>query len=158
MRNILALFGAIALAPTVAAAQSAPTCERQASVVCGMAKAASLGATIGDVVVLTQASATPAKNGADLKDNDRVIARDGSSEIKLGADCLVAVPKKSSALVYKPDAARVCVSVSDLQPAAVTASSTPTGLYVAGAAAAAGGVAAVVIGAKNSSKSPVSAQ
>ena len=156
MRNILALFGVIVLAPTFAAAQSAPTCERQAGAVCAGVKAASLGQTVGDVVILTQAASSPAKGGSDLADNDRVIARDGSSEIKLGSECIVSVPKKSSALVYKPDAARVCVSVSDLQPAAVTASSTPTAVYLVGGAAAAGGIAAVII--NNRSSSPVSAQ
>lgn len=159
MRQIAAsVIVVLAMAPTLAFAQSAPTCERKPDVVCGPAKAAILGKTLGDVVVLTQTAVAGAKTGASLLDNDRVIARGGSSEINLGPDCLVTVPQKSSALVYRQDAARICVSVSDMQAPPVVTSATPSPVPALAAVAATGGAAAVVIAAPRGPKQPVSGQ
>jgi len=190
MRTILTLAGLLAITPAIAVAQSAPSCDRQGATVCGPAKAAWLDKSVGDVVILSKAAVAMPVDGAalgtGLVENDRVLARKGSAVIDLGPGCQVSVPSNFSALVYRVDAARICVSVSSMSPmstqgfeqfqaqaqgepvvvgsvaapapvvAPVAAGLSPL-VYGAGALAVAGGVAAIALGASKSS-SPVSSQ
>ena len=121
MGKIYGLLGVLVAMSGPAFAQS-PVCERMEGAVCGPAKAAWLGKTLGDVTVLARSAAKAMAVGADsvgvaLAEGDRVVARGGSSVIDLGPGCLVSVPARSSAQVYRLDAARICVSVTNLAPA-----------------------------------------
>jgi hypothetical protein len=121
MGKIYGLLGVLVVMSGPAFAQS-PVCERLEGAVCGPAKAAWLGKTLGDVTVLARSASKAMAVGADsvgvaLAEGDRVVARAGSSVIDLGPGCLVSVPKSSSAQVYRLDAARICVSVTNLAPA-----------------------------------------
>ena len=121
MGKIYGLLGVLVAMSGPAFAQS-PVCERMEGAVCGPAKAAWLGKTLGDVTVLARSAAKAMAVGADsvgvaLAEGDRVVARGGSSVIDLGPGCVVSVPARSSAQVYRLDAARICVSVTNLAPA-----------------------------------------
>ena len=181
MRMTMALAGLLAAAPTIALSQQAPICERQGSTVCGPAKSAWLGATIGNVVIMSQSAVVSAVDaralGTGLVENDRVIARSGAAVIDLGPECLVDVGKGFSALVYRTDPTRICVSVSELTPpapqqvapqaspqiaapVAAPAAAFPVApvLYGVGALGVAGGIAAVALGKGKGSPAPVSGQ
>lgn len=165
MRKLATLLGVLAWVPTLAWAQSAsaPMCERRDDEVCGVTTSVSLGKVAGDVVILANAATAAAQGGSVLMENDRVIAREGSAQIVLRPDCVVDAAQKTSALIYKPDATRICVSVSDLQPRPVVSSGPSSTVYALGAVGAAGGAAAVAIGALGSkggkgSSTPVSTQ
>ena len=167
MGKIYGLLGVLVVMSGPAFAQS-PVCERMEGAVCGPAKAAWLGKTLGDVTVLAGSAAKAMAVGADsvgvaLAEGDRVVARGGSSVIDLGPGCLVSVPKSSSAQVYRLDAARICVSVTDLTPAPVVeapaAAPAEFGVYaVGGLAVVGGGIAAAIMSNNNSNKAstPVS--
>jgi len=121
MVKIYGLLGVLVVMSGPALAQS-PVCERMEGAVCGPAKAAWLGKTLGDVTVLARSTAKAMALDADsvgvaLAEGDRVVARAGSSVIDLGPGCLVSVPQSSSAQIYRLDAARICVSVTNLAPA-----------------------------------------
>jgi len=173
MVKIFGLLGVLVVMSGPALAQS-PVCERMEGAVCGPAKAAWLGKTLGDVTVLARSTAKAMALDADsvgvaLAEGDRVVARAGSSVIDLGPGCLVSVPQSSSAQIYRLDAARICVSVTNLAPArmaeagggqsgggegALAAASAglgglSMGSLAVGAAVVGGGIAAAVVIAKS---------
>ena len=165
MGKIFGFFGVFALLSGQAFAQ-APVCERVDGATCGPAKAAWLGKALGDVTVLARSASVAIPVGSDnvgvaLSDGDRVVARNGSSVIDLGPGCMAPLPQKSSALIYRLDAARVCVSVTSLTPAPapVETLAASSGVYVVGGLAlVGGGIAAAVMSGKKSENPPVSGQ
>ena len=181
MGKIYGLLGVLAVMSGPAFAQS-PVCERMEGAVCGPAKAAWLGKTLGDVTVLAGSAAKAMAVGADsvgvaLAEGDRVVARAGSSVIDLGPGCLVSVPNSASAQVYRLDAGRICVSVTNLAPARmaeadggqsgggegalaaapVVDAPAALGVYaVGGLAVVGGGIAAAIMSNNNKASTPVS--
>ncbi len=154
MRRIsrgLGAFAVVMLAwQTGAYAQSA--CQNANGAVCGAGNGV-ISSVRGDVSVGRGGSITKAIVGTDVVGGDRVLARDGLAQVRLGPGCLISVGANSVATITQENGL-VCLQKEALAPGAVTTFDprlVGAGLIAAGAAA---GVAVVASKHSKSSLSP----
>ena len=145
---ITAVAGCALILPASAWAQSPETCQTIAGAVCGAGNGF-VSSISGDISLGRGGAVSQIGSGAAILGGDRILARDGTAQVSLGATCVASIPANSISVVTQQNGL-TCLQLSNPPGGAATGPAfdpTVVGLGVAGAVAVG---AAIVIATQHS--------
>ena len=143
---VIAVAGCALIAPVSAWAQAPETCQTVAGAVCGAGNGF-VSSVSGDISLGRGGAVNQIGSGAAILGGDRILARDGTAQVNLGAICVASIPANSISVVSQQNGL-TCLQLSKAPEGAVTGfDPTVVGLGVAGAV---GVGAAIAIGISHS--------